>query len=196
MIMLSIQKIRYDQAGFTLVEIAIVMVIIGLLIGGVLKGQAMIENGKAERVVKQADELRAAIMTFYEKFGVYPGDEALPNVPPGGCDAAGNANGQMGNNAAERGDLYVDLSRANLISGTFTGTNFVQHVYGGDVWVYWTTPIAGVTPTGHYIRYFNFPANVALELDIKYDDGTWNSGMMVGSADYSTVTTVNFYIRF
>jgi hypothetical protein len=102
----------------------------------------------------------------------------------------------MGNNAGERGDLYVDLSLAKLISGTYTGTNYAQHVYGGNVWVYWTTPIAGVTPTSHYIRFFNFPADVALELDIKYDDGVWNSGTMVGNADYSTATTVNFYNRF
>jgi prepilin-type N-terminal cleavage/methylation domain-containing protein len=195
--MLTLRKIRSDQAGFTLVEIAIVMVIIGLLIGGVLKGQAMIENAKSKRVIKQADELRAAIMTFFDKYGVYPGDEGLANVPPGGGDVNNpNPNGQMGNNATERGDLFVDLSLANLISGTFTGTNYVQHVYGGDVWVYWTTPIAGVTPTGHYIRFFNFPADVALEVDIKYDDGVWNSGMMVGNADYSTATTVNFYNRF
>jgi prepilin-type N-terminal cleavage/methylation domain-containing protein len=194
--MLTFKKIKNDQAGFTLVEIAIVMVIIGLLIGGVLKGQAMIENAKVKRVVKQADELRASIMTFYDKYGVYPGDENLANVPPGGGDAAGNANGQMGNTAAERGDLFVDLSLAGLISGTYNGTNFVQHVYGGNVWVYWVTPIAGVTPTNHYIRFFNFPSDVALELDTKYDDGVWNSGTMVGSANYTTGTTINFFSRF
>jgi prepilin-type N-terminal cleavage/methylation domain-containing protein len=194
--MLSLKKIKKDQAGFTLVEIAIVMVIIGLLIGGVLKGQAMIQNAKVKRVVKQADELRASIMTFFDKYGVYPGDENLANVPPGGGDANGDANGQMGNTAAERGDLYVDLSLADLISGTYTGANYAQHVFGGNVWVYWTTPIAGVTPTSHYIRFFNFPSDVALELDIKYDDGVWNSGTMVGNVDYSTAATVNFYNRF
>ena len=194
--MLNIKKIRNDQAGFTLVEIAIVMVIIGLLIGGVLKGQAMIENAKAKRVVKQADELRAAVMTFFDRYGVYPGDENLANVPPGGGDAAGNANGQMGNTAAERGDLFVDLSLANLISGSFNGTNFVQHVYGGNVWIQWATPIPGTTPTNHYIRFTNIPADVAQELDMKYDDGVWNSGTMVGSANYAGATTVIFWDRF
>jgi prepilin-type N-terminal cleavage/methylation domain-containing protein len=194
--MLTLKKLKNDQAGFTLVEIAIVMVIIGLLIGGVLRGQAMIENARVKRIVKQSDELRAAIMTFFDRYGVFPGDENLANVPPGGGDAAGNANGQMGNNTSERGDLYVDLSLAGLISGTYNGTNVAQHVYGGNVWVYRVTPLAGVTPTDHYIRYFNLPANVAQELDIKYDDGVWNTGTMVGSANYATATTVSFFDRF
>ena len=194
--MLSIKKIRNDQAGFTLVEIAIVMVIIGLLIGGVLKGQAMIENARVKRVVKQADELRAAVMTFFDRYGVWPGDENLTNVPPGGGDAAGNANGQMGNNAAERGDLFVDLSLSDLISGTYTGANFAQHVFGGNVWIQWATPLPGATPTTHYIRFANLPANVALELDIKYDDGIWNSGTMVGNTNYAGATTVIFWDRF
>ena len=53
-------KVRYLNQ-LTLVEIAIVMVIIGLLIGGVLKGQQMIKNAKIKRVVKTSDEIRAAI---------------------------------------------------------------------------------------------------------------------------------------
>ena len=57
-------KKKTNQAGFTLVEIAIVMVIIGLLIGGVLKGQAMIQNAKVKRVIKQMDEVRAGVMSF------------------------------------------------------------------------------------------------------------------------------------
>ena len=81
-----------NQKGFTLVEIAIVLVIIGLLIGGVLKGQAMIQNAKVKRVVKSADELRAAVYTFYDKYGVYPGDENLAAIPPGDTHN-GNGNG-------------------------------------------------------------------------------------------------------
>ena len=82
---------RNGQAGFTLVEIAIVMVIIGLLIGGVLKGQAMVQNAKVKRVVKQADELRASVMTFYDKYAMYPGDENSAAFPPAGSGVFVNA---------------------------------------------------------------------------------------------------------
>jgi prepilin-type N-terminal cleavage/methylation domain-containing protein len=73
---------KENQQGFTLVEIAIVLVIIGLLVGGVLKGQAMIQNAKVKKAVKMADELRAGVMTFYDKYGMYPGDENQA-TPPG-----------------------------------------------------------------------------------------------------------------
>ena len=45
---MKLKKMRTSKEGFTLVEIAIVMVIIGLLIGGVLKGQAMVQNAKVK----------------------------------------------------------------------------------------------------------------------------------------------------
>ena len=108
--MLKMKANRKSEAGFTLVEIAIVMVIIGLLIGGILKGQAMIQNAKVKRVVKQADELRAAVMSFYDKYGVYPGDENQAAIPAGGADNEGNGNGQI--SAAEQYEVYNDLGLA------------------------------------------------------------------------------------
>ena len=137
--MLNLKKINKDQAGFTLVEIAIVMVIIGLLIGGVLKGQAMIQNAKVKRVVKQGDELRAAIMTFYDKYGVYPGDENLPAIPPNGADNEGNGSGQIG--GAEIYEVFNDLGLAGLISGTYNGTSDrPSHAFGDNVDVAWVNP--------------------------------------------------------
>ena len=62
--------LRTNHKGFTLVEVAIVMVIIGLLIGGVLKGQAMIQNAKVKRVVKQAD--------LYSTLNRHPATDAKP----------------------------------------------------------------------------------------------------------------------
>jgi prepilin-type N-terminal cleavage/methylation domain-containing protein len=186
--MLTIEKNKKNQAGFTLVEIAIVLVIIGLLVGGVLKGQAMIQNAKVKRVVKQADELRAAVMTFYDKYGIYPGDENLPNIPPGGGDAAGNANGQI--DAGERFELFRDLSLAGLISGTYNGTNTPSHAFGAGIDIQWINPPGAATPAAHYIRFTNLPADVCLEIDTKYDDGDWQTGSVYGSAAYTPGTNV------
>ena len=108
---MNLKKIQTSKDGFTLVEIAIVMVIIGLLIGGVLKGQAMIQNAKVKRVAKQADEIRAAVMSFYDKYGMYPGDENIAAIPPG-TDGEGNGSGQI--NAAEQFEVFRDLQLCRI----------------------------------------------------------------------------------
>ena len=195
---MHLKRLRRDQGGFTLVEIAIVMVIIGLLIGGVLKGQAMIENAKVKRVVKQADEMRAAVMTFYDKYGVYPGDENLANVPAGGGDGAGIGNG--GGTIATGAELYEvfrDLSLAGLISGTYNGTSDrPKHAFGGNVDLYWVDP-PGSAPPAHYLRFYNLPADVCLEIDTKNDDGVATTGSVIGSTAYTSGTNVpTLYLLF
>ncbi len=83
-----------DNRGFTLVELAIVMVIIGLLIGGVLKGQQLVDNAKVAATLTQVRNYQASINSFYDTYGAMPGDmrNALTRVP--GCTAGNNcANG-------------------------------------------------------------------------------------------------------
>jgi prepilin-type N-terminal cleavage/methylation domain-containing protein len=187
---------RSEQSGFTLVEIAIVMVIIGLLVGGVLKGQAMIENAKVKRIAKQGDELRAAVMTFYDKYGQYPGDENLAAVPPGGGDSDGNGNGQI--TGTEAYEVFRDLALTGLISGSYNGTSTLpQHAFGGNVDLIWVDPPGATTPAAHYFRFINLPANIAAELDLKMDDGVYDTGSIVGSAAYTPGATLpTLYIRF
>ncbi len=72
-----------NQKGFTLVELAIVMVIIGLLIGGILKGQQILENARVSATVTQVGTIDAAAKTFYDTYSGYPGDlmNAQDRVP-------------------------------------------------------------------------------------------------------------------
>lgn len=190
------RRARSEQSGFTLIEIAIVMVIIGLLVGGVLKGQAMIDNAKTKRVAKQADELRAAVMTFYDKYGQYPGDENIATVPPGGGDSNGDGNGQIA--GTEPFEVYRDLALGGLISGTYNGTSSLpQHAFGGNVDLIWIDPPGASTPAAHYFRFLNLPADVASELDLKMDNGAYDTGSVVGSAAYTPGSRLaTLYIRF
>ena len=66
--MTPVQKHMRAQAGFTLVELAIVMIIIGLLIAGVLKGQALIQNAQVTSTVAQVKSIEAAISTFSDTY--------------------------------------------------------------------------------------------------------------------------------
>ena len=166
-----------NQKGFTLVEIAIVLVIIGLLIGALLKGQEMIKSAKIKRVVKQADELRAAALTYQDLYRYLPGDD--PNGTP-----AGDGNGQIGT-TAEREAFFDHLQAKNLISGDYsTAANvYPHHAFGGTVWVYWTT-VQGKTT--HWVQYANMPGEIAQIIDTQYDDGNYQTGSIRGSAAYTT----------
>ena len=66
---------RRAQSGFTLVEIAIVLVIIGLLLGGVLKGQELIENGRVKSAAADMNGISAAYNSYLDRYRRLPGDD-------------------------------------------------------------------------------------------------------------------------
>ncbi len=65
---------KKNEKGFTLVELAIVLVIIGIILGAILKGQALIRNAKAKRTFNDMKGLEAMVWTFYDRYGRFPGD--------------------------------------------------------------------------------------------------------------------------
>lgn len=81
------------QKGFTLVELAVVMVIIGILLGAILKGQQMIDNARGKRVFNDLKGMEALVWTFYDRKGVFPGDcdaDGLMGVTEAVATAAGS----------------------------------------------------------------------------------------------------------
>ena len=79
--------------GFTLVEIAIVLVIVGLLIGGVLKGQEMITNAKLKRIESDNAGIAAAMFSYKDRYLQLPGDDSDAENRFDAYVAADNANG-------------------------------------------------------------------------------------------------------
>ena len=68
-------RIVKKQGGFTLVEIAIVLVIVGLLLAGVLKGQELIENSRIKNMAKDLDSMTAIISSYQDRYSGVPGDD-------------------------------------------------------------------------------------------------------------------------
>src|SRR4029434_9813411 len=88
---------RLVQAGFTLVEIAIVLVIIGLLLGGILKGQEMITQARIKNVVNDFNGINDAYFAYQDRYKAVPGDDnnaatrwANPNPPGGALNGSGD----------------------------------------------------------------------------------------------------------
>jgi len=131
-------SVMKKQQGFTLVELAISLMIIGLLIGAVLKGQELIGNSMSVQVVRQLQGYRTAIAAFRGTYNKLPGDMTtpstrLPNCTADPCSVAGNGDGLIG--TAKRGAdaptlatiikdeprvFWVQLAAASLITGVNT----------------------------------------------------------------------------
>ena len=120
------------EGGFTLVELAIVMIIIGLLIGGILKGQELIANSQTTATIAQIKGIDAAVSTFRDKYAALPGDMTnggtrLQNCDAAPCNADGDQNGVIdatgnpgsavfaGNTEAVR--AFSHLAASDLLSG-------------------------------------------------------------------------------
>lgn len=185
--------------GFTLIELAIVLVVIGLLLGGILKGQELIESARARNLMSQIDSIRAAYYAFQDKYRALPGDYpgALAHA-----NLSGIANGQVGGNgdgvvrdtAQARESLlaWVHLSHANLISGNYQASGsqpdprgeWPRNPYGASLQLQYDDRFTGSTgmprlnlKTGNQV-----PARILAEIDRKVDDGRANAGQFRFSA--------------
>jgi prepilin-type N-terminal cleavage/methylation domain-containing protein len=110
------------SSGFTLIELSMVLVIIGLIVGGVLVGQDLIKTSEIRATIGQLEKYNTAVNTFRSKYAGIPGD--LPNAAAFGFVARAGAFGRGDGDGSITGDetllFWSDLSAANLVEGSFT----------------------------------------------------------------------------
>jgi len=170
-----------SKAGFSLVELSIVLVIIGLLVGGVLVGKNLIHMAKLRNVITEFQAYQAAINTFIGKYSFLPGD--MPNatefwgVDGSGCPAGtgttgtcnGDGDGSLGIVLEEHFLFWEHLSHAGLIKGNYLGavapsdhsqpaTNYVPASKFSNA--YWSFGHGGARP----VNYGSLNPGIALTL--------------------------------
>jgi len=184
----------HSQSGFTLVEIAIVLIIIGLLLGGVLKGQELIENSKVKSVINDFNGIRAAYYGYQDRYRRLPGDDGPQQALTGRGGswngmAAGDNNGGINapaaqtfnpaQNGVEIDEFFRHLRAAGLITGNSADTGAAalpRNSYGGLIGLVNGGNVLGYQQAPLHVCAGNIPGKAAAAIDNQLDNGTPNAG--------------------
>lgn len=183
----------HKQGGFTLVEIAIVLIIIGLLLGGVLKGQEMIKNAEIRGLISDAQGLATAVYAYRDRYNAIPGDDLLGVTHTGLASSNGTGDGVVGTGKGtgstnnEDDNFFAHLRQVNLITGT--GITAPTHSLGGIV----TAENGTYNFTGNLVCMSAIDGADAVIIESKEDDGDATSGTIQGHASTATYTTGTAY---
>ena len=177
------------QKGFTLVEIAIVLSIVGLLIGGVLKGHEMITNSKLKRVQSDFTGLDAAILSSQDRYLQLPGDDSEASLrfslytdgvnDPAPVDIEGNGDGVLDGNwiaaaNTETSNIWKHMRAAGLIPGGGDDATQRTNPFGGMIGVRdGTLDISGLV-----VIFGSLEGPIVKIIESRLDDGSPESGLI------------------
>jgi prepilin-type N-terminal cleavage/methylation domain-containing protein len=193
-----------SSSGFTLLELVIVLVIIGLLLGGVLKGQELLTGARVRSMVQQQDGMRSAYFGFMDRFRSPPGDYANAASTIAGisttCGSGGNGNGDSRIDAANGEAIlaWEHLSKSGFLTGAYacSGNTVVEpasvprNAYGQFMQLVYDGNYAGTARDQHNLKTgSSVPSDIIAEIDRKVDDGNALQGALRGSTYTTGVPT-------
>jgi prepilin-type N-terminal cleavage/methylation domain-containing protein len=191
-----------NNKGFTLIEMAIVLVIIGIILGAVLKGGDLIDNAKEKKFKSEISTLVTSYYNYYDKYGRIPGDDNTAAARWAAAPAAtsGNNNGLIntaGEIAAQTGALD-HLRRAGFINDqpTNTATAFTSLVYNGVTINFDSAlSVAQFGKGSNYLSIAGMSDDDMGAYDTKYDDGVSSTGDVQSAVPAAYATGTNMIIR-
>ena len=194
-------KIQSNK-GFTLVEIAIVLVIVGLLIGGVLKGQEMITNAKLKRIESDNAGIAAAMFSYQDRYLQLPGDDSgakdrfdvyslIPDAQVNG-NGVGTVEGAWNvtvtpalttAGAEESEKFFAHLRAAGLVPGGGTETTRPSNAYGGLIGI----QDSSLGIAGHVTIFGQIEGPIAKIIEARLDDGDPAAGRIQSGLNNNTM---------
>ncbi|MDH5302070.1 MAG: prepilin-type N-terminal cleavage/methylation domain-containing protein [Gammaproteobacteria bacterium] len=215
---------KSNQSGFTLIELAVVLVIIGIILGAVLKGQELINSSKVKKVQSDIHSMETMMLNYYDRKGRWPGD----------CNLDGNVGFTLPNNSVatalnavatdpsaisceatspveNQDTAFADLRAAGVAPRSTTNASLGKHVLDGAYNIGYTRDTA-TGATANAIVAYGIPSWMAKMIDVATDgaengksgrvrrwdqlDSGINGGTWpLSTADSTPVALVYFYDR-
>ncbi|MDO8206841.1 MAG: type II secretion system protein [Gallionella sp.] len=175
------------QSGFTLVELAIVLAIIGLILAAILKGQEMIQNAKTKNVINDLRGVSTAYYAYLDRYYAIPGDDAAANMHFASA-VIGNGDGfisglysssdaLVAGATTESNKFWQHTRMAGFLTGS--GSNPATNALGGLLGVQSQITAAGASTygmAGNVVCAGSIPWKIALAVDTTIDDGNSTTG--------------------
>jgi len=166
-----------NQQGFTLVELSIVIVIIGLIVAGVVGGQTLVRQAKIRAVITDQNKFKVSVNAFKLEYDALPGD--LTNAISYGIGANnGDGNKKIHIHNTESIYLWEHLNNAGLFPGSYTGAISTPQLKAGD-----------------NVPFSSFGSNVAMHATYIKNGGPGSNCIAIGAADlFGRVDDVNVLV--
>ncbi len=189
---------RKKQKGLTLVEVAIILVVVGLAVGGVLKGQEMLTNAKLKRLQKDLSGIRVALNTYQDRYLQLPGDDGGAylrfSIYSDGVDdplefeISGDGDGAIDGDwipaiNTETANFWKHLRAAGLIPGDGDDDTQPGNPYGGLIGI----RDGSLLISGHVVIFGAIEGPIAKLLESRIDDGAPNTGRVQSDLDEASM---------